>query len=214
MSTDPPERANTGDKQKKSAKQSGGRSRQHVGEKLSGRDKERTRAAILETAEILFLQHGNSVSIAEIARAAGVSKSGLLHHFPSKERLIEDLVENALEQFTQVIYAHLDLSENRPGKMLRAYVRALTSGKNRATTLLSHSGLLAKMDHTDRIMELAERDAVRWREIFAADGIPLGKMAVVRGAAESFAVDAETPWLTEEEWKAGREYLLSLAEPD
>ncbi len=214
MNTDIPEEANTDANRSGSAGNGSEQRSVRDGERISGRDKERTRAAILEAAETLFLQHGNSVSIAEIARTAGVSKSGLLHHFPSKERLIEDLIENALEQYTQVIYAHLDLSENRPGKMLRAYVRALTSGKNRATTLLSHSGLLAKMDQTDRVMELAERDAQRWREIFAADGIPLGKMAVVRGAAESFAVDAESPWLTEEEWKAGREYLLSLAEPD
>ncbi len=52
------------------------------------RDPEATRNAILETAEELFLAKGFAkVSLSELAREAGVTKSLIHHHFGSKDKL-------------------------------------------------------------------------------------------------------------------------------
>lgn len=49
---------------------------------------------ILTAAETIFAEHGyEGAPISEIARTAGVSKSGLLHHFPSKEALLVAVLE-------------------------------------------------------------------------------------------------------------------------
>lgn len=95
------------------------------------RSTDRTRRAILDAASDLMGKHGTSVSLARIAEAAGMSKGGLLHHFPSRNDLIRALGEDCARQLRSEVEGFLDLSENRPGKMLRAYVRALCGGSGR-----------------------------------------------------------------------------------
>ena len=63
------------------------------------RDKERTRAAILDAAALMILEHGSGVSLADIARRAGVSKGALTHHFPHRLELEKALVRRSNEQF-------------------------------------------------------------------------------------------------------------------
>jgi AcrR family transcriptional regulator len=58
----------------------------------------RTRARIAETASRLFLERGfDAVSVAEIAREAGVSSVTVFNHFPRKEDLFLDRQADAAE---------------------------------------------------------------------------------------------------------------------
>lgn len=53
-----------------------------------------TRAALLDAAGRLVRQHGASaLTLDAVAREAGVSKGGLLYHFPSKEALITAMIK-------------------------------------------------------------------------------------------------------------------------
>ena len=72
------------------------------GNKVSARGEAR-RALILEVATSLLARNGSrGTSLNQIASAAGVSQTGLLHHFPTKEQLLHavldsrDEYENAL----------------------------------------------------------------------------------------------------------------------
>src|ERR1700709_15226 len=57
-----------------------------------------TRARIAEVAARLFLERGyDAVTVAEIAREAGVSSVTVFNHFPRKEDLFLDRAEDALE---------------------------------------------------------------------------------------------------------------------
>ncbi|NEE31590.1 helix-turn-helix transcriptional regulator, partial [Streptomyces sp. SID7982] len=47
------------------------------------RNAERTRRAVLDAAVQVILDKGAAVTLAQVAAAAGVSKSGLIHHFGS-----------------------------------------------------------------------------------------------------------------------------------
>jgi AcrR family transcriptional regulator len=61
-----------------------------------------------------------------VARAAGVSKGGLLYHFPTKEALIRALIETFIAEWDRAMareYAR-DPEPEKPGRWLRAYVRA------------------------------------------------------------------------------------------
>jgi AcrR family transcriptional regulator len=56
---------------------------------------DRSRAAILKAAISVFAENGyRGASIAAVANAAGTSQAGLLHHFPSKERLLLALLDH------------------------------------------------------------------------------------------------------------------------
>ena len=57
-----------------------------------------TRARILEVANRLFLEHGyDTVTVAEVARQAGVSSVTVFNHFPRKEDLFLDRTVDAVE---------------------------------------------------------------------------------------------------------------------
>src|SRR5437660_324246 len=57
-----------------------------------------TRARIAEVASRLFLERGyDSVTVAEIAREAGVSSVTVFNHFPRKEDLFLDRAEDAVD---------------------------------------------------------------------------------------------------------------------
>lgn len=177
------------------------------------RDKERTRRAILEAAAQMMSEHGAGVSLADIATRAGVSKGALTHHFPSREELETVLVVDAAERFWNHVRAHIDLSENRPGKLMRAYIRALTSDNAITRELFSPSCLLVILGTHPPTEGLMLEDAQRWRDAFAADGLDPGLTVVLLHAAEGVASNAGSPYLTDEELDLARAQMLQLTEP-
>lgn len=177
------------------------------------RDKERTKRAILDAAELLFSERGASVSLAEIAEAAGVAKGGLMHHFHSRDALVYAVLEHSAERMWEEVHAHIDLSENLPGKFARGYVRALTGDSPYLSTVFSTTGLIAAFGRLAEVQDIFERDAARWNAAFGADGLPAERVLVVRYGAEGLALAAGSPYLTPEALVLGRAELLALAGP-
>lgn len=70
--------------------------------------------AILDAATIAFARAGfDSVSIADIAAQAGVSKANIFHHFKSKDALYVEVLREACKghaEFTEALLARTDLS--------------------------------------------------------------------------------------------------------
>lgn len=76
------------------------------------RDPESTKTAILDTAEDLFLENGVAkVSLSELARAAGVTKSLIHHHFGSKEQLWVAVKQRFFAEYTEGQRAMLENSQ-------------------------------------------------------------------------------------------------------
>lgn len=70
--------------------------------RVSRQQAEENRKRIVETACRLFRQHGaESVSIADIMGAAGLTQGGFYKHFASKEALLEEAFSLAFEQSAQ-----------------------------------------------------------------------------------------------------------------
>ena len=68
-----------------------------MGSGLRERRKQETRQAISDIATLMFVDRGfDEVTIAAIADAAGVSKMTVTNHFPRKEDLVFDRVEEAV----------------------------------------------------------------------------------------------------------------------
>lgn len=71
------------------------------------------RTYIVRTAAGLFSSHGyTSTSIREVAAAVGLSKPGLYHYFPTKEAILEEIAEGAIES----LLAHLERAMVTPGR--------------------------------------------------------------------------------------------------
>src|SRR5918994_875888 len=90
---------------------------------LRERKKEQTRQLIADTARRLFAERGfESVTVAEIARAADVSEKTVFNYFPTKE----ELFYSRLEAFEEELLAAV--REREPGESSLAALLAEETG--------------------------------------------------------------------------------------
>jgi AcrR family transcriptional regulator len=83
------------------------------------------RRALIENAEAIALQQGlGAVTVQAVAKAAGVTKGGFFHHFPSKQALLEAVVEDMLSRFAEVVEREMAADTEEWGRFTRAYVEA------------------------------------------------------------------------------------------
>ncbi|MBM9469309.1 TetR/AcrR family transcriptional regulator [Nakamurella leprariae] len=178
------------------------------------RNPERTRRAILDAARGLLRESGTGVALGDIAVAAGVSKSGLLHHFPNRDALLLAVAADALTQLHEIVRHSVDLAENRPGKALRAYVRALSSNDQLVRDVFEVSGVWTALQHVPGVAELLEQDGHRWQELLAADGLDADRILLVRYAADGLAAAQQWDVTVDDVAIArARDVLLRMAEP-
>jgi AcrR family transcriptional regulator len=173
------------------------------------------RAALLDAAESVLFERGTqALTLAAVADRAGVSKGGLLYHFPTKEALIKAMVARVIEEFDALVAGYDD---GTPGSYSRAYVEAtfeVMAGSESAGTRRRWSAITAAAADPELIAPLREAMA-RWHHIDPADEADPVLAMVVRLAAEglweviSHAPDTYTP----EQYAALHERLLALLRP-
>lgn len=83
---------------------------------------ERVRRTVLDCAARIGAEHGLAgVTIQAVADAAGVTKGGLLHHYPSKQALIDAVFDEVVAQLDKNIDASIVRSGGH-GAFTRAYI--------------------------------------------------------------------------------------------
>jgi AcrR family transcriptional regulator len=75
------------------------------------RDAERNRALLVAAARDAFAADGIEVSVEEIARRAGVGVATLYRRFPTKEELIDAVLEDAFAEICQAAVDGLELED-------------------------------------------------------------------------------------------------------
>lgn len=169
------------------------------------RNAEHTRRTVLEAAMRLLQSQGLGASIQSIAAEAGVTKSGLMHHFGNRTELLTSAAKDSIETFRNKVLANIDLSENHPGKLLRAYIRTLFDNLN-SENPSDPAQLWTVLAPIPEITELLTADAAKWRTDLAADGLHPDRITLALSAAKGFvhdvqldsSIDAETITRTKE----------------
>jgi len=83
-----------------------------------------TKARILDAAEEVVLRDGVSrLTLDAAAAEAGLSKGGVLYHFPTRDALVAGMVAKIIDEFDRDINGRLEDDEG-PGRYLRAYIGA------------------------------------------------------------------------------------------
>jgi len=67
-----------------------------------------------------------AVTLDAVAKRAGISKGGLLHHFPNRQVLIESMYQAVLDRFESKIKEVMATDPNPAGRFSRAYLLATT----------------------------------------------------------------------------------------
>jgi AcrR family transcriptional regulator len=84
-----------------------------------------TRDRILEAGYAVAGQSGvAAVTLDAVANRAGVSKGGLLYHFPSKEALVSGMVEGLCRTFAELADVAAGADPEPVGRSARAYLAA------------------------------------------------------------------------------------------
>jgi AcrR family transcriptional regulator len=80
-----------------------------------------SKASILEAAAQIVERAGAAnLTIDAVAAEAGLSKGGVLYHFPSKQKLLEGMLERLLQRESSAAAAHLQRLREVPNAVLRA----------------------------------------------------------------------------------------------
>ena len=81
-----------------------------------------TRTRILDVAQDLLQVHGaNGISYSHISRAVKIRKASIHYHFPTKQKLLEQVVQRYCERFLNAVDAIIN-SNIAPEEKLRKYI--------------------------------------------------------------------------------------------
>lgn len=172
-----------------------------------------TRTRLVEAALHTLREHSLAgLTLETVAREAGMSKGGLLHHFPSKDVLVEAILHHLLENFEVRVESQLARDTEGPGRLLRAYVRATFDGTPLSLELLSL--LASTLAENPRLMSLVSEDFARWQVRLLDDGVPPARAMVIRHAADAYwsTMHVATTEADEALWLQVRGDLLRLIE--
>jgi AcrR family transcriptional regulator len=149
-----------------------------------------TRESLLNAAGEVVLRSGaDALTLDAVAKEAGVSKGGLLYHFPSKDSLLTSMVENLIEQFEQFLEIETVREENptAKGAWLRAYIRAtdLFDRQNAAI----QSGLLAAIAKDSKLLQPLQEASKRWQQKAYNCGISPLKAGIILLAMDGLSLN-------------------------
>ena len=140
-----------------------------------------TRDEILEAAALIFSQKGfHAASMADIAQAVNLQKASLYHHVNSKQEILLDLLDRALD----LLIEHMSAVFSRPlppQEKLRqgmiAYLEVMLDHKELASVLLLEHRSLEPELHARHIPR-RDRFEHLWREMIQ-EGVDQGAFACV-----------------------------------
>lgn len=173
-----------------------------------GRPPSDAKDRILDAAEDLVLREGSArLTLDAVAAEAKVSKGGLLYHFPSKDALIQGMVERLIALF-HLTHTSIMAADPEPiGRWTRAYLEQMRCAEN--------DPFLARADRVSAALVAASAadpsllDPLRacyrdWQSHLENDGIDPVSASIVRLAADAlwmgglFAIPGPGPKLAAE----------------
>lgn len=150
-----------------------------------------TRCRILKAAEDVVISDGVSkLTLESAAQAAGVSKGGVLYHFPTRAALVGAMVERYVVSFEAEL-EELGGYGGGAGDFTRAYLRATLSpldADDRALRL--GAALLASVASDPDLLAPLRLRFAAWQKAIERDGLPPEVASVIRLAADGI-------WLTD-----------------
>jgi AcrR family transcriptional regulator len=158
------------------------------GRSTAPRDSGSTKRRILDAAEQVVLRDGvGHLTLEAAAAEAGLSKGGVLYHFPTRHALVAAMVTRIIEQFEDDIAAYLpepgSPGADRPGVYARAYVRATMEPFAPGQERLGAALLAAAAAEPALLIPLQEA-ADGWQARLVDDGLDPALATVIRLACD------------------------------
>ncbi len=146
-----------------------------------------TREALIDAAEAVVQAAGAiHLTLDAVAERAGVSKGGLLYNFPSKDALLQAMVDRNMDRLRRDHAAAMAELPAGPGDELKAFAR-VAAGRSLCSEKRLGGALLAASANNPRLLEPVHRFH-HWRLAMVADAARDG-LPFERTAMASLALD-------------------------
>lgn len=143
-----------------------------------------TRQSILDAANRIVQERGvDHLTLELTAQEAGISKGGLLYHFPSKEALIKGMIQYYLDRFTDDFNtAAQQQSDQTAGRWTSSYLHTTYEDHQRNPRM--SSGLLAAVATNPTLLSPMQETFGKWVQLLVEDGIDPVAAMIVRLAVD------------------------------
>jgi AcrR family transcriptional regulator len=143
-----------------------------------------TREKLVQAAAQLVVSKGiNRVTLEQVALEAGVSKGGLLHHFPTKQALLSGLMEQVGKVFKARLEKFMGLeTSDQPGRLARAYIRA--SFEYEADELQLTNAIAKVVSEFPELLLELQAEFAQLDQEMQSDGLPAARAIVIRLACD------------------------------
>lgn len=133
---------------------------------------------IIDAAEDVVVEGGaRYLTLDAVAAKAGVSKGGLLYHFPSKEMLLQAMIDRYIEEDRKKRSA---FSAGSSYEVIRAYILSTLDDRAKKLSI----ALLAAVAHNPHFLAPYQREYASMIEEFCQEGLCFEKAAVAMLAAD------------------------------
>lgn len=143
-----------------------------------------TRETILQAAAHIIVNLGiHAFTIEAVAQEAGITKGGVLHHFPSKEALINGLIDQVVDYFNRQLVEHLTSEPvGSHGRWLRAYIRTVFSAQYHNRNLIPALATAVAADN--QILVRIRRNFAESQQAAVEDGLDPIQATLIRLAVD------------------------------
>lgn len=146
------------------------------------------RDRILDAAEHIVAREGvRSLTLDAVAGDAGVSKGGLLYHFPSKAALIAAIIERFGCKCEADQARECAASSAEPGAFTRAYLKVRSEPIDPGERPI-HTALLAAAGTDPELVEPIRERLEQWQKQLENDGIDPVSASIVRLAMDGLCL--------------------------
>lgn len=141
------------------------------------------RGEILAAACLIAKTQGvDKLTLEAVAKKAGVSKGGLLHHFPNKEALIKSMVEDQTDRFVSDFRSRAAKNAGTEGAWSRAYVESTSADIQNGNGL--GTALITALFTNPELLTRYQEEYSAWQKHIENDGIDPAVATLVRLAAD------------------------------
>jgi AcrR family transcriptional regulator len=152
----------------------------------SAKSRSLTRETLLRAATQVILDKGvEALTLDAVAHQAGVSKGGLLYHFPNKHALVVGLGEQLIQEFEAALQAEFDQDDTpgTPGQWVRAYIRSTLRMSQQTLALVARlTSLIVEMP--PELLQFAEAYEQRCRQRLEDDGLDPTQAVIIQLAID------------------------------
>ena len=137
-----------------------------------------SKEVMLDAAEAIVLESGaRHMTLDAVAARAGVSKGGLLYHFPTKEALLRGMLERLSKYMDETRKKKGKGLKEGPGREIKAFI--LSSADRDSKKDQIGSALLAAVAHDPKLLQPARDDFRRRLAEFTQSGFNYKRAAVI-----------------------------------